>query len=84
MKHDPEVKIFYSDRHFYNSEEKANTRVAVNFVDESRYCTSINHLDTPLQRYNKRKHCLGESILLLLAKTTECTFLYILDRFQGV
>ena len=24
MKHDPEVKIFYSDRHFYNSQETAN------------------------------------------------------------
>ena len=24
MKHDPEVKNFYSDRHFYNSQETAN------------------------------------------------------------
>ena len=24
MKHDPEVKIFYSDGHFYNSQETAN------------------------------------------------------------
>ena len=24
------------------------SRVAINFVDETRYCTSINHLDTPL------------------------------------
>ena len=24
MKHDPEVKIFYSDSHFYNSKETAN------------------------------------------------------------
>ena len=24
MKHDPEVKIFYSERHFYNSQETAN------------------------------------------------------------
>ena len=24
MEHDPEIKIFYSDRHFYNSQEKVN------------------------------------------------------------
>ena len=24
MKHDPEVKIFYSNRHVYNSQETAN------------------------------------------------------------
>ena len=51
-------------------------RVAVNFVDETKHCASINHIDTPLQRYNTRKYSLGESILL--AKTTKCTFLYIL------
>ena len=32
MKHDPEVKIFYSDRHFYNSQETAN--IACDFVDK--------------------------------------------------
>ena len=48
MKHDPEVKIFYSDRHLYNPQERLTSRVAINFVDETRYCTSKNHLDTPL------------------------------------
>ena len=82
MKHDPEVKIFYSDRHFYNSQQRLTSRVAINFVDETRYCTSINHLETPLLKYNTRKYSLGESILL--AKSTECTFLYIPDKFHGV
>ena len=42
------LKSFYSDRHFYNSQETITSRVAINFVDETRYCASINHLDTPL------------------------------------
>ena len=29
MKHDPEVKIFYSDRHLYNSYEKATSCEAI-------------------------------------------------------
>ena len=28
--------------------KRLTSRVAINFVDETRYCTSINHLDTPL------------------------------------
>ena len=28
--------------------KRLTSRVAMNFVDETRYCTSINHLDTPL------------------------------------
>ena len=26
--------------------KRLTSRVAINFVDETRYCTSINHLDT--------------------------------------
>ena len=28
--------------------KRLTSRVAINFVDETRYCTSINHLDIPL------------------------------------
>ena len=27
--------------------QRLTSRVAINFVDETRYCTSINHLETP-------------------------------------
>ena len=62
--------------------KRLTSRVAINFVDETRNCTSINHLDTPLKKYNTRKYSLGDSILL--ANSTECTFLYIPDKFHGV
>ena len=82
MKHDPEVKIFYSDRYFYISQEFLITRVPVNFLDETRFSTSINHLDTPLWRCNTQKYLLGE--LILLPKSKKYTLLYIPDKFQGV
>ena len=82
MKHDPEVKSFIQIVTFIIHRKLLTSRVAVNFVDKTRLCTSINHLATPLQRYNTRKYSLGESILL--AKTTDCTLLYISDKFQGV
>ena len=77
MKHDPEVKSFIQIVTFIIHKKRLTSHVAVNFVDQTRYCTSINHLGTPLQRDS-----LGESILL--AKTTDCNFLYISDKFQGV
>ena len=43
IKHDPEVIIFYSDRYFYISQKNLITRVAVNFLDETIYSTSIYH-----------------------------------------
>ena len=58
------------------------TRVPVNFLDETRFSTSIYHLDTPLGRYNTRKYSLGE--LILLAKSKEYTLFYMPDKFQGV
>ena len=80
MKHDPEVKIFNQIGTFIIHKKRLTSRVAINFVDETRYCTSINHLDTQLNEYNTRKYSLGESILL--AKSTECT--YIPHKFHGV
>ena len=82
MKHDPEVKIFYSERSFIFHKKFLTTRVPVNFLEESRFSTSIYHLDTPLWRYNTRKYSLGE--LILLAKSKEYTLFYIPDKFQGV
>ena len=58
------------------------TRVPVNFLDGTRYFTSIYRLHTQLWRYNTRKYSLGE--LILLAKSKEYTLLYIMDKFQGV
>ena len=58
------------------------TRVPVNFLEETRFSTSIYHLDTPLWRYNTRKYSLGE--LILLAKSKEYTLFYISDKFQDV
>ena len=51
-------------------------------IEETRFSTSIYHLDTLLWRYNTRKYSLGE--LILLAKSTEYTLFYIPDKFQGV
>ena len=82
MKHDPEVKIFYSDGYFIFHKNFLTTRVPVNFLEETRFSTSIYHLDTPLWRYNTRKYSLGE--LILLAKSKEYTLFYIPDKFQGV
>ena len=76
------LKSFIQIGTFIIHKKRLTSREAVNFVDETRYCTSINPLDTPLLRYNTQKYFLGESILL--AKSTECTFLYTLDKFQDV
>ena len=84
MKYDRELKLrsFYSDRYFYISQEFLTPRVAVFFLGETRYSTSIYHLGTPFWSNNTPKYSLGESILL--AKTKEYTLLYIPCKFQGV
>ena len=33
---------------FIIHKKRLTSRVAINFVDETRYCTSIKHMDTPL------------------------------------
>ena len=76
------LKSFIQIGNYIIRKKRLTSRVAINFVDETIYCTSINHLDTALKKYNTRKYSLGESILL--AKSTECTFLYIPDKFHGV
>ena len=50
MKHDPEVKYFIPivTLKFIIHKKRLISRVAVNFVDQTRYCTSINHFVTPL------------------------------------
>ena len=48
MKHDPEVKYFIQIVAFIIHKKRLTSRAAVNFVDQTRYCTSINHLGTPL------------------------------------
>ena len=82
MKHDPEVNIFHSVRYFYILQEISHYARPVNFLEETRFSTSIDHLDTQLLRYNTRKYSLG--VLILLAKSKEYTLLYIPDKFQGV
>ena len=74
------LKSFIQIGTYIIHKKRLTSRVAINFVDEPRYCTSINHLDT--QKYNTRKYSLGDSILL--AKSAECTFLYIPGKFHGV
>ena len=54
MKHNPEDKIFYTDKYRYFSLETTAPRFAVYFLDETRYSTSIYYLVTPLLRYNIR------------------------------
>ena len=76
------LKSFYSDMFFYISQEFLTPRVAVNFLGETRYSTSIYHLGTPFWSYNTPKYSLGESILL--AKTKEYIWLYIPCKFQSV
>ena len=83
MKQDPEVKIFNSDLTFIIQNKSLTLRVAFNFVDGTRYCTSKNHFDTRLKRYNTRKYSLGEYIYFLVAKTTECTFLVYTGQVLG-
>ena len=58
------------------------TRVPVNFLEDTRFSTSIYHLDNPLWRYNTRKYSQGE--LILLAKSKEYNLFYIPDKFQGI
>ena len=41
-----EVKIFYSDKYRYFSLETTTARVAINFLDATRYSSSIYHLVT--------------------------------------
>ena len=76
------LKSFIRIGTYITHKNRLTLRVAINFVDETRYCSSINHLDTPLWKYNNRKYSLGD--LILLAKSTECPFLYIPDKFHGV
>ena len=73
MKHDSEVKIFYSDRYGYIS--LPTLCGAVNLLNETRYSMFIYHLVTSPWRYSTWKYSLGES--LLLAKTKDYTLLYI-------
>ena len=60
---------------FYKKCTCITPRVALNFLDETRFSTSVYYLDTPLRRYNTRTYSLGKYILL--AKTKEYTFLYM-------
>ena len=76
------LKSFIQIATFICHKKFLTTRVSVNFLEETRFSTSIYHLDTPLWRYNTRKYSLGE--LILLAKSKEYTLLYIPDNFQGV
>ena len=76
------LKSFFQISTYIIHKKRLTSRVAINVVDETRYCTSINHLDTPLQKYNTQKFSLGDSILL--AYSTECTLLNIPDKFHGV
>ena len=82
MKHDPEVKIFYSDRNCYISQEISNTTC--------RWLTSLMKPDILLQYITwlpnflgtVLKNTLGKSILL--AKSKEYTLLYVPNKFQDV
>ena len=76
------LKCFIQIGTFIFHEKFLTPRFAVNFLDETRYFTSIYHLGTPLWRYKARKYSLGESILL--AKTKEHFLLDIADKFQIV
>ena len=42
------LKFFIQIGFFIIHKKRLTSSVAINFVDETRYCTSINHLDTPL------------------------------------
>ena len=42
------LKSFIQIGTFLIHTKRLTLRVAINFIDETRYCTSINHLDTPL------------------------------------
>ena len=42
------LKPFIQSGTYIIHKKRLTSRVAINFVDETRYCTSINHLDTPL------------------------------------
>ena len=42
------LKSFIQIGTYIINKKRLTSRVAINFVDETRYCTSINHLDTPL------------------------------------
>ena len=82
MKHDPEVNSFTRIGTYMFHKKFLTTRVLVNFLDGTRYSTSIYRLHTQLWRYNTRKYSLGD--LILLAKSKEYTLLSIPDKFQGV
>ena len=76
------LKFFIQIVTFIFHKKLLTKRVPVNFLEETRFSTSIYHLDTPLWRYNTRKYSLGEFILL--AKSEEYTLFDIPDKFQGV
>ena len=42
------LKSFIQIDTYIIHKKRLTSRVAINFVDETRYCTSINNLDTPL------------------------------------
>ena len=74
------LKSFIQIGTYIIHKKQLTSHVAINFVDETRYCTSINHLDTPL-KYNTQKYSLGD--LILLAKFTECTFCIYRTSFMA-
>ena len=41
------LKSFIQIGTYIIHKKRLTSRVAINFVDETRYCTSINHFDTP-------------------------------------
>ena len=44
----PKLKSFIQLGIFIIHKKRLTSRMAVNFVDETRYCTSLNHMDTLL------------------------------------
>ena len=48
MRHDPGVKSFILIVTFIIHKKRLTSRVAVNFVDQTRYCTLKNRFGNPL------------------------------------
>ena len=42
------LKSFIHIATYIIHKKRLTSRMAINFIDETRYCTSINHVDTPL------------------------------------
>ena len=82
MKHDPKVKIFYSDRYFYILQEICHNvcRCLLPWWNKVFYFDISLRYPTLEVQYSKILS--GESILL--AKSKEYTLFYIPDKFQGV